>query len=617
MTSTMMLNSWYENLDEESAIIFMVDQIISLELFWPLPLIMVGMLGILNPIIVGGAILLALLPWVARLMAFGHPSRPAFLTFPMLLLIGSGFFGVWASFRPTLSWPFMLMLLGSINLFFAVVNATLPARWLISGVVTISTTVALYFIFQFGHFDYPGETGRLYELGKITGSFLPNLVFFTPHVNAMAAFLSGSFLLSIVLTWQTYQDDDIPWWGITIFILGYALLITNSRGAWLGLIAVGSLWVLLAIPHKNIRYISLAVVGLMISLVVAFVLISFIFPNSLNSLQNTAISRLTLYRNNMYLLGDYPLTGVGLGGTFTLAYSRYQLMIDVPFFDYSHNMFLSVALGQGVFGVIFFMWLIISFYYVVFQVEQVGLSPRPLNLFRAAWLSVTATMIHGLTDAPQFSGSGWTLPMFFVLIGLAISVGRPALLWMADDSDPNKTVTPARWPKYTFALFMVLLIGGGLLYQQSLRALWYSNLGAVYQTQAELNPDLDEATQALLSAQAVAWYNQALDIKPEQTVANRRLGMMALDQLDFPTAITYLETAYPHETSNQATIQALGLAYLWHGELDKAEVLLRRVDGIKVEDFNYKIEKWKKRGHPDLAEYGLAIQERLKDITEK
>ncbi len=34
-----MLNSWYENLDEESFIIFVVDQIVSLELFWPLPLI--------------------------------------------------------------------------------------------------------------------------------------------------------------------------------------------------------------------------------------------------------------------------------------------------------------------------------------------------------------------------------------------------------------------------------------------------------------------------------------------------------------------------------------------------------------------------------------------------
>src|SRR3712207_7438986 len=36
------------------------------------------------------------------------------------------------------------------------------------------------------HFHYPYEQGRLAQVGRLTGGFLPNLAFFSPPLNAVA-----------------------------------------------------------------------------------------------------------------------------------------------------------------------------------------------------------------------------------------------------------------------------------------------------------------------------------------------------------------------------------------------------------------------------------------------
>ena len=51
----------------------------------------------------------------------------------------------------------------------------------------------------------------------------------------------------------------------------------------------------------------------------------------LNSTFAEASIRLQLYRNSLYLIRDYAFTGIGLGSTFAMVYSRYGLLIFVPF----------------------------------------------------------------------------------------------------------------------------------------------------------------------------------------------------------------------------------------------------------------------------------------------
>ena len=48
------------------SLVHFAGEILALELIWPFPLIGIGVLGILDPLVVGVALVLALIPWLAR-----------------------------------------------------------------------------------------------------------------------------------------------------------------------------------------------------------------------------------------------------------------------------------------------------------------------------------------------------------------------------------------------------------------------------------------------------------------------------------------------------------------------------------------------------------------------
>jgi hypothetical protein len=584
----------------------LADQIlVGLELFWSLPLILVGVLQIVDPFLIAVAIALGLIPWGYRGLVQRRWSSQAYITGPLLLLVVSGLVGVWASFDRTLSWPMWLTLLGSVNLFFAIVNTSVSTRWVAGGLVAAASLLALYFVGQYGHLEYPEEVGRLARLGRVVGSWLPNMVFFTPHPNAVAGFLESVFLLSLVLTWRSNGGQRVVW-GLAALVIAYGLLLSGSRGAWIGLALALWIWAFL-ILNQRFRLVmgGLTLVGVVLGMAVLFQMTLDEQQNAiLTSILRTADSRLILYRNSLYLLADYPFTGVGLGDAFAMAYSRYQLLIHVPFLYYAHNLFLSVGLGFGLLGFIALLWLFFNFYNFVIRVEKSGLSARSGPFFRAAWLGVTATFIHGLTDSPQFTGSGWTMPMLLAVLGFTIATGARVLAKNSRQSADNQRGMPWLFgrPFIIIGVGVVLAVMAGIFWQPLLGT-WYANVGAIHQTRAELSTGLDDAAREAEARFAVDNFARALALNPLQPTANRRLGLMALNRDNFEVAVTYLEQAYPHEPENQATLKALGLAYLWAGQIEPAAALLRQRDdrGELVEELGYWSWWWDTQGRPDLS----------------
>jgi tetratricopeptide (TPR) repeat protein len=162
------------------------------------------------------------------------------------------------------------------------------------------------------------------------------------------------------------------------------------------------------------------------------------------------------------------------------------------------------------------------------------------------------------------------------------------------------------------AVVVPVLVGGGLYWQPILSA-GYSNLGAIYHTKSELTPDLRTAGRTAAAARANAFYTKALKLNPILPAANRRLGLLALEEHDFDAAVTYLEQAYQNEPGNQATLKALGLAYLWTGRLDSAEELLGQLDRKDevVGELGTWSWWWGTQDRDDLSSYAEEMVKRL------
>ncbi len=601
-------------------------QVVALELAWPWPLLAIGLFGITNPLINLIVIGLALLPWPARWLVAGRCSHPSVLAGPLLLLAISALLSTVVAYDPALSWPMFLTLLGSLSLFFTVVNTTVAGRRVAEGLVVIAALAALYFVGQYGYFEYPTETGRLASLGRATGQVLPDLAVVTPHPNAVAGFLASVFWLSLVIFWSAGKSGDSPAgrlavivWGGMVTLIGYGLLITNSRGAWVALIVTAVLWGFMALPDRTVR----RRVGLMGLAAVIFGLLVTVYfwpelaqlPYSA-SLRQTLHSRLALYRNSLYLFPDYLFTGIGLGEVFALIYSRYQLLIPVPFLFYAHQLFLAVGLSLGLPGLAALLWLILAFYRFVYRVEQSGPVSPMFPLFRASWLGVTVVFGHGLSDSPQWAAPGWTMPLLFALLGLTIAVG--CSVWLQPDRqvvgvrDPD--LVEGRHRNILISFMVVVIVCLGLFFWRPLLSLGYANLSSLYQSRADLAAALDETERRVALEQATTCFDRALRLNPTNPVANRRLGLLALDQRNFGVAIAHFEQAYAREPHNQATLKGLGLAYLWTGQLDSAERLLRQLDppGNLINELEGWRWWWRTQQRHDLSHYADQMLQRLK-----
>jgi tetratricopeptide (TPR) repeat protein len=579
---------------------------------WPLPLVAVGVLGQYDSIVLIATVIVAAFPVVFFIVNRG--KRPSFIGAPIILFVISAFTGLAVAYNPRLGLPFVVTLLGSGLLFFSLVYANILAEMAAKGVVIFSGGVALYFVNQYAHIGYPDETGFMADVARVTSAVLPNLGFFWLHPNSVAGVVSSTIFLSGLFTWQARHPAQRAGWGVVTALLFYGLLVTGSKGALIALAIALGIFAILYLPQRAQHLAGLSV-GLLVGLLVGlFVFIQFAPVNMLDrvpeALFDSTGSRLMLYHNGLNLYKDYPFTGIGPGDTFTMVYSRYQLLIDVPYLKYAHNLFLAVALGQGLLGLIALIWLLAAFYRFIFKVEQFDGETHIPPLFRAAWLGVTITFIHGVTDAVQFSEDRWTLPVLFALLGISVAVGSVVLNRL------HVVIQVKVSPKtqlMTLAAVAIVAAGIGLLFRQTLLSAVLSNRGALAQTYAELSPRLENFEKEAALRQAQSDFEAALQINPQNAVAYRRLGMMALEASNFDAAVTHLEQAYQQEPDNQATIKALGYAYLWAGQLDAAFSLFEQVEfQVRLrQELDYWRWQWGERDQDALAAYTDEILNRL------
>lgn len=580
---------------------------------WVFPLLWVGATKQLSPLVITIALFLAALPLIFPKNILGAPLRRNSLNGGVFLFGLTALGGVWVSYNPRLSLPMFFSVLGALGVFMIFANATLSSKDLSAIIAGAGGVLAFYFISQYSYLNYDTEIGFFPTLGRFTGSIFPAWGHFSPHPNAVATFLVGAFFLAAVCVWQT--RNHWRWaWGTVLLLIVYGILVSNSRGAWMGL-SVSVILVLILYAKDRWRRVVGIVFGIVLGGGVGLLGIAALTGriselSGIRALAAVVGSRWMLYRNSWHLLADFPLTGVGLGDAFAMTYSRYQLLIDVPYLYYPHNIFLAIWLGQGILGVLVWGWIIIQFYRLVWRVEKSTPYNRRLLRFRAGWLAVTATLAHGLFDSAQFSPDHWTLSMLFALMGMSVLVGR-RILRGESEYQAQQWRTAHRWRiGLSFgALFIIV----AMLFSQQIDELWHINIGSIYHARADLNVDDPRMPAVVSMAHAQRAFEAVLAMDAENPVANRHLGMVALSQDDFPAAVSYLEKSYAQEYYNQPTIKGLGYAYLWTSQMQPAEALFQRVEfkSRLLEELNHWVWLRNMQNQPDLARRAAEMYDNL------
>ncbi|MGE5482024.1 MAG: O-antigen ligase family protein [Bacteroidota bacterium] len=319
----------------------------------------------------------------------------------------------------------------SVPLFLAYVLAISPFSVKPSVAVPLSIAYALVFLGAFygardlaGHLDFVKKTLLPVMIGgAVAASLVAYFQFLVQHVeragtlwtacNGFGTLLIMSTPLALAYFAERPQRAA-RYWSIAYlaFSVG-ALLITFSRGAWLGFLLALTLYSVAGQLERAWGRIA-AVGG-------CFALILFLMPAvrhrflTIFSLKFNDI-RLVVWTAALKMMKDHPWFGVG-AGVYYHVFRRYVPVSVSPAVEaYAHNLFLNIWSEMGLVGLVLFLPILVK---ALRSAGRLATTGDPF--FRALFAALAGVLLHQMVDVPiygaQIGGAFWGL------VGLSAAFG--------------------------------------------------------------------------------------------------------------------------------------------------------------------------------------------------
>lgn len=200
-------------------------------------------------------------------------------------------------------------------------------------------------------------------------------------------------------------------------IMGVCLILTYSRGCYLGLLFAAAVFLVLL----DRRFLILGIVALVLSplYLPQSVLERF---TSIGDLGDTSTSyRVYIWMGTLAMLKDYWFCGIGPGSdAFNLVYPEYAYnAITAP---HSHNLFLQITCDTGICGILVFLMLLVAFYRMMFTAIHKE-ADRTMKLYQIGGVSaVTGFLVESMTDYTFYNYR--VLLLFWALLALCVVFTR-------------------------------------------------------------------------------------------------------------------------------------------------------------------------------------------------
>jgi hypothetical protein len=267
---------------------------------------------------------------------------------------------------------------------------------------------------------YHGRTGG----GRLDGVGGPGI----DDANTLGMFLAtgiavGSVLLLTLKGWRRV----VVFGALPIALNG--LILTGSRGSFLGLVAGGALAFYLCPPQKKWVFWGFAALGLLaaVNLVdTAFIDRMFTIRSAVErsaSIDSSAESRLVLIEAQLKMAARYP-HGAGFRGTAAMSSeyldAKWLSGVDERAARSSHNTFMSALVEQGILGALVYLWMCAWGVMVVARLKALQRQRASIELTAPAVASCVGIAV--VWTAGQFTDYLMTEVQFWLFAVLAASL---------------------------------------------------------------------------------------------------------------------------------------------------------------------------------------------------
>jgi O-antigen ligase len=565
------------------------------------------------------AIAASLIPWGLR-FTVGEPLfRRTRIDAWLAIFLFTAFVGAWASYDRFTATQKLYLIIEAVILYYALTSQPKENLvWVSAGFFGIGVGAAGYYFLTHDFIAAPRKVELVNMIGRWIMWVRPELGWRAIHPNYVAGLAAimapcGFYLLLQRGNYSVRSSliKRLILSGLLLIVL--TLMMTTSRGILMAILAatgVFLLWIGIKLSAVTFRQRNEAIFPpIVILYLLAVAILLYAGPaKSVSGVSEAGLygsgSRAELFERSLYLVADFPLSGGGLA-SFPGLYSQYILDIPIYYLPNSHNMFLDVFIEQGIFGGAAFLTLYLIGIWRVSSNIATGSNPIG-NLFNwVALASLIIAFVHGMVDDYLYQGNGAILSL--------------ALLGIVPDQFNTQPIFAGahRFERGNIiALVSIGAIAAALIIvnQNTIRSIWYSNLGAVQMARIELagfptnqwaGPDI---VQRLRDAEASLL--ASVEAAPSNRTANHRLGLIAMLRRDFAPAAAYLEKAYMQSSKHRGIVKSLGFSYAWNGDLELAQSLLAPIPESRNEFDSY-VWYWTSQGLPELSSYALDMKHRM------
>ena len=309
--------------------------------------------------------------------------------------------------------------------YFMIVNLMRTGEWVKRCAVVAAAggaAVSAYGIYEyiFGLTEKTWQDTEMFE--NISGRVVST--FGNPNVLAEYFLLVLPFAASLALTSRGWLKK-LAWIGC-FGIGGLCLILTWSRGAWIGFIMAALLY-LLILNHKTLL---LVFAGIFCVPFLPFVLPSSVISrfSSIGNLADTSTSyRVNIWKGVIKMARDFFFSGIGTGNeAFVTVYPSYSLA-GIESAPHSHQLFLQLLIECGIFGLLAFIICMISFARSNFGFYRryAGRSTEQRYISAAGFAGIFGILVQGMTDYVWYNYRVFLI--FWLTVGLTSAARRAGI----------------------------------------------------------------------------------------------------------------------------------------------------------------------------------------------
>lgn len=200
-------------------------------------------------------------------------------------------------------------------------------------------------------------------------------------------------------------------------IMGVCLILTYSRGCYLGLLFAAA--VFLVLLDRRFLFLGIAAVALCPLYLPDSVISRF---TSIGNLADSSTSyRVHIWLGSLAMLKDFGFSGVGLGTeAFNTVYPYYSQHGVAA--QHAHNLYLQILCDSGIVGLLVFLGLIVCFYRMMLTAIRHERDRRAKVLQIGGTSAVSGFLVQSMTDYTFYNYR--LLLLFFGILGLCVLLTR-------------------------------------------------------------------------------------------------------------------------------------------------------------------------------------------------